>query len=223
MFGLEFCSDVAYPVPGNKEVFPTTDSLKEFYDNYTRTSYEDFERAMMQVPCEAAASQRYSLVRDCDDCRAAYKSWLCSVAIPRCIEATDEAPFLLPRNFAKLYANGSSPPDELIEAARKQGTLNLASRNSYLDEMIRPGPYKELLPCDTQCYNIVQSCPASLGFNCPQPGMIGFNTSYWEQPKDVSGEIGVCNNPIAMASGAGSLVVSASLLGGIVAMFMAFM
>ncbi|KZF22595.1 hypothetical protein L228DRAFT_267984 [Xylona heveae TC161] len=42
-----------------------------------------------------------------------------------------------------------------------------SSRNPLIDEMIQPGPYKEILPCEDLCYSIVQSCPASLGFGCP--------------------------------------------------------
>jgi calcium channel MID1 len=41
------------------------------------------------------------------------------------------------------------------------------SRNPMIDKDIRPGPYKEMLPCEDLCFDIVRSCPAQLGFSCP--------------------------------------------------------
>ena len=42
-----------------------------------------------------------------------------------------------------------------------------SSRNQLIDNLIRPGPWKEVLPCKELCYDLVQSCPASMGFVCP--------------------------------------------------------
>lgn len=39
-----------------------------------------------------------------------------------------------------------------------------------IDEQVRPGPWKEILPCKDLCYELVQSCPASMGFVCPLKG-----------------------------------------------------
>ena len=36
-----------------------------------------------------------------------------------------------------------------------------------IDDVIKPGPYKEMLPCQDLCFDIVRSCPAQLGFACP--------------------------------------------------------
>lgn len=44
------------------------------------------------------------------------------------------------------------------------------SRNGQIDELVRPGPYKELLPCEDLCFDLVRSCPSALGFGCPLPG-----------------------------------------------------
>lgn len=46
--------------------------------------------------------------------------------------------------------------------------LTNSSRNPHIDEVIKPGPYKELLPCKELCYDMVQSCPMALGFGCPK-------------------------------------------------------
>ena len=52
-----------------------------------------------------------------------------------------------------------------------------ASRNPIIDDEIRPGPYKEVLPCQDLCWDLVQSCPAALGFGCPLSGR-GLEESY---------------------------------------------
>lgn len=36
-----------------------------------------------------------------------------------------------------------------------------------IDIDIKPGPYKEMLPCEGLCFDIVRSCPAALSFACP--------------------------------------------------------
>lgn len=51
------------------------------------------------------------------------------------------------------------------------------SRSQFIDKVIRPGPYKELLPCEDLCYGLVRSCPARLGFSCPLEGH-GLNYTY---------------------------------------------
>lgn len=37
-----------------------------------------------------------------------------------------------------------------------------------IDQVIKPGPYKELLPCQELCFDLVQACPTALGFQCPK-------------------------------------------------------
>ena len=49
-----------------------------------------------------------------------------------------------------------------------------------IDTQIQPGPYKEVLPCQDLCWDIVQSCPASLGFSCPSAGR-GLEVTYGQR------------------------------------------
>jgi calcium channel MID1 len=133
-------------------------------------------------------------VRTCADCAAAYKSWLCSVTIPRCEDFNTEAAWLQPRNLAQPFPDG-----EVLDAATLGGFPNTSatrgSRNPLIDEVVRPGPYKEVLPCEDLCYNLTQSCPAQMGFGCPTPGMVGFETSYGRRGRqDENGEV-YCNYP----------------------------
>jgi calcium channel MID1 len=208
ILNLPFCDQVAYSVPSNPNSFANSTLLATFYDSQAQSAYANFERALAQISCEAPATQRYSLVRTCDDCAAAYKSWLCSVAIPRCEDFNTAGAWLQPRNLQQPFPNGDS-----LDAATLAGFPNtsatMSSRNPSIDEVVKPGPYKEVLPCEDLCYNLTQSCPSALGFNCPRPGMLGFNTSYGIRgQQDENGEV-YCNYPGAahVFSGSGRIGV----------------
>ena len=204
---LEFCSDVAYSVPANEEKFNTT-SLAKKYDDYAKAMYGHFEKVLMQIPCEAPATSKYSLARSCEDCKVAYKNWLCTVAMPRCEDLEDpKNKGTLPRNLGQAFPNGTTLDDERIKKLRgRSGIAVMSSRNQWIDDEIAPGPYREVLPCDDVCYQLVQSCPAKLEFDCPLPdgddGM--FSMSYAER----DGE-GSCNALGSTIGNAGSVALVA--------------
>ncbi|KAI1429431.1 stretch-activated Ca2+-permeable channel component-domain-containing protein [Xylaria sp. FL1777] len=179
IFNLTVCTETRYAVPGNPEKFPNGTVLAAFYDNYTRTMWDNFEKVLQQTPCEAPPTQRYSLVRNCDNCTQAYKDWLCSVAIPRCEDfSSPDQDYLQMRNINAPFPNGTFV-NQTIRDQFGQFKAFSSSRNVEIDTTIEPGPYKEVLPCDYLCYELVKSCPASMGFSCPLPSSkFGFNTSY---------------------------------------------
>ncbi|KAI0120083.1 stretch-activated Ca2+-permeable channel component-domain-containing protein [Nemania sp. FL0031] len=179
IFNLTLCTETRYAVPGNPERYPNGTVLAAVYDDYTQRMWSNFDKVLQQTPCQAPAAERYSLARDCDDCKQAYKNWLCSVAIPRCedFSSPDES-YLHIRNVNAPFPNGSFV-DPSIRAQLGDKKAFSSSRNVEIDEVIQPGPYKEVLPCDYLCYELVRSCPASMGFSCPLPkSKFGFNTSY---------------------------------------------
>ncbi|KAI6351340.1 hypothetical protein MCOR25_010004 [Pyricularia grisea] len=180
--GLTFCNKVAYKVPANTTAFPNAEALGKAYDDQAKEIYDNFEIQISQVQCETENAQIYSLARTCDDCREAYKDWLCSVSIPRCEEVSENKDWLQNRNFDNS--------DGQLES------FETSSRTSFVNEKINPRPYKELLPCVDLCYDLVQSCPNSLGFVCPTPfSTYGFNHSYHIRDQDgTSGEF-KCNFP----------------------------
>ncbi|KAJ9142759.1 Calcium influx-promoting protein ehs1 [Pleurostoma richardsiae] len=192
VFNLTFCDQVAYAVPSNPS--KNTTELSNFYDDYAKSMYGNFEKVLAQIPCNTSSTQRYSLVRDCDDCAAAYKAWLCSVTIPRCedFSATDD--WLQPRAITQPFPDGSSLAQDVLSDKRDMLAFT-TSRNPLIDEVIKPGPYKEVLPCEDLCYTLVQSCPAAMGFSCPQPGMTAFNTSYGRRTKEDANGVITCNYP----------------------------
>jgi calcium channel MID1 len=165
-------------MPGNDDLNST--ELVRVYDNYARDMYENFKKVLAQIPCEAPPDQRYSLARNCSDCETAYKRWLCTVSIPRCEDVSSTNPFAVLRNANDPFPNGTTLPDDIRQTLGNNIYFN-TSRNRQLNDEIKPGPYKEILPCDDICYEVVQSCPAAMQFACPRPGWIGFNISYAER------------------------------------------
>lgn len=176
MYNLTFCSEVAYAVPSNPQKYSPLDGLPNLaavYDSYAAQMYQYFNYSLQQIPCNTTATAQYSLARNCDDCARAYKQWLCAVTIPRCEDWDNQADYLQPRNIAADFANGTTPIWVQDPDAGQQLLLNSVQSNSsrnpqIIDDIVQPGPYKEVLPCIDLCYDLVQSCPAALGFGCPQ-------------------------------------------------------
>ncbi|KAI1169825.1 stretch-activated Ca2+-permeable channel component-domain-containing protein [Nemania sp. FL0916] len=192
IFNLTLCNETQYAVPGNSVLFPNGTALAAFYENYTQTMWANFDKVLQQTQCEAPDTQRYSLVRDCDDCKVAYKNWLCSVAIPRCEDFSSTNPELQMRNINAPFPDGSLVDQKIRNDSGLLKAYN-SSRNQNIDVNVQPGPYKEVLPCDYLCYELVQSCPASIGFSCPlKSSTYGYNTSYasFNASKELS-----CNFP----------------------------
>ncbi|KAK2009379.1 calcium influx-promoting protein ehs1 [Colletotrichum eremochloae] len=200
---LQFCNETEYAVPANSNKMNIT-QLVQFYDNYARDMYSYFQKQLAQVACEAPAVQRYSLARNCADCEIAYKKWLCSVTIPRCEDFTSPTNFSLVRNINQSFPNGTMLPADV--KAKYNATVHQQSRNPLIDEMVEPGPYREILPCAYLCYDLAQSCPASLGFNCPTTDDAVFNSSY---AIEVDGLL-TCNYPGAVHKPSASSLLSVS-------------
>ena len=214
IYNLSFCSDVAYAVPSNPQKYNTT-ALTQQYDNFASALYHNFSRSLQQIPCGTTSSAQYSLVRNCTSCANAYKTWLCAVTIPRCEAFLNNASYLQPRAINYTFPNGTVPPP--FSAANKSAAFMNESRNPWIDQQITPGPYKEVLPCIDLCYDLVQSCPASLGFACPLEGH-GLHYSYGK--KRSTGEDITCNHPafgkVSLAGGVQGkvwLIATALLVG----------
>ena len=71
-----------------------------------------------------------------------------------------------------------------------------SSRNLMIDQLIEPGPYNEVLPCEDLCYSLLQSCPSSFGFGCPYRGR-GLEAGYGTRNTSDSSTI-TCNYPGAV-------------------------
>ncbi|KAL8927986.1 MAG: hypothetical protein Q9208_002061 [Pyrenodesmia sp. 3 TL-2023] len=193
---LPFCTDVAYAVPSNPNMNMT--ALVQAYDTYANDAYQNFSKSLQQIPCNTTASAQYSLARNCQDCDNAYKTWLCAVTIPRCADFSSPATHthLMPRSISQNFINGTAPREgpkgSLFSKENITSKHYGSSRNPMIDDHIKPGPYKEMLPCKDLCYHLMQNCPAALQFACPAEGR-GLNYSYGHHSN--KGEEWMCNWP----------------------------
>jgi calcium channel MID1 len=185
---------VAYAVPSNNNTFPKVADLASFYDSNAQSQYQFFSYALSQIQCEAGPTAQYSLNRTCADCESAYKSWLCSVTIPRCEDFSNNATWLQPRAVFSSFPDNTTLPASVTQQYPNISAFN-SSRNPLIDANVSSGPYKEVLPCEDVCYNLVQSCPAALGFACARPGYYGFNTSYGLRTAEDDLGVITCNYP----------------------------
>ncbi|KAF2855193.1 hypothetical protein T440DRAFT_415386 [Plenodomus tracheiphilus IPT5] len=178
LFNLEFCDQVAYAVPSSPKFANDDAGLAAIYDNKARDYYTNFTNSLAQVACETAGEAQYSLARTCTDCANDYKNWLCTVLIPRCEDHSADGDWLqlrrinqlLPNETVNINGNTTLRGDNTTLAFNETYRDRFAfsqSRHPFIDEVIQPGPYKEMKPCEDLCFDIVKSCPAQLGFVCP--------------------------------------------------------
>lgn len=205
-------------MPGNDNRMSVAE-LASFYDDYAREMYANFEKNLAQVACNTSSEQSYSLVRNCTDCARSYKKWLCSVTIPRCEDFSKDSNSTLIRNVGQAFPNGTSLSLE-EQKILTNSTANTKSRLARIDELVQPGPYREVLPCEDLCYDLVRDCPASLKFACPQRGQDQFTSSY-----QLRGSGLTCNYPGAVQnqSVAAGLVMPWALLGSLPVMMSALL
>lgn len=171
VFNLSFCSEVAYAVPSNTSI--NISALSQTYDSNANAIYTNFSNSLQQIQCNTSPESKYSLAVDCNDCASAYRKWLCAVTIPRCYDFSSSLPFLQPRNAGQAFLNGTEIP---VDDPLRTSPITNASRNSIIDTQIKPGPYKEILPCQDLCYDLVRTCPSALQFTCPNGHRL--NASY---------------------------------------------
>ncbi|KAF9383474.1 stretch-activated cation channel mid1 [Podila verticillata] len=188
---LTFCHEVAYAVPitpmstlpgdGGAGLSNSTvhQDIKAFYDNFTSNLMDNFNRVIGQYDCTRS---QYSLIRNCTDCTRAYRRWLCSASIPRCTDVED---VIDPNNIGYTPPPPPADPSQNVnpylidrtkgpvvverDTASSRGAIAQLSQNPLMN----PGQYGEVLPCIDLCFDVVQSCPNFLGFNCPIKNMAG--------------------------------------------------
>lgn len=98
------------------------------------------------------------------------------MTIPRCEDFSASDRWLQARAVSQELHDGRPPldaSDPALSPENKTIRYMNSSRNQLIDDLIHPGPWKEILPCDEICYNLMQSCPASMNFLCPLKDDIG--------------------------------------------------
>src|SRR5262249_7364185 len=132
----------------------------------------------------ACGREVYSIIQTCASCERAYRSWLCSVLIPRCgeIDASQASAPLV-------------PPPALV--SRSTAATNTSNASARLDQAVFSGgmapvtDYVELLPCLETCNAVDRACPPNMQWTCPRKGL-GAERSYGvgfvdREANDVSG------------------------------------
>lgn len=151
IYDLEFCDGVSYSVPSSSR--HSKDELKFIYDQQAESYYQNFTKALNQVACNTTRDAEFSPMKTCEDCARLYKSWLCSVTIPRC--STRNQTGYLHREVSE-------------------------SRGAFINDDISPDQsYYEILPCIDVCNTMVRDCPAQLGFACPTSNQSIAKSYYW--------------------------------------------
>ena len=224
---LTFCTTVAYAVPSNPLTHPSRSDLASFYDGLAAARYKNFTYALAQIPCETTASAQWSLARTCDDCAAAYKTWLCHVTIPRCQDlSSPNNPFWKIRNLGQPFYNSTSFASSFLPSMNSLSSFSSSSssngnqtnnntdgdgwnsiqfntsRLTSVDTVVKPGPYKEILPCISLCHDLLANCPAALQFSCPDRDSLPALVAYGDlNLSHISGGGALrCNYPGALSS-----------------------
>lgn len=151
---LPFCPSISYSVPLAPPHAPAsahTASTIPFNVSNTIISYlANFTTTLTTLAC---GRDHYSPLVTCNDCQAAYRTWLCTVSFPRCTEAPG----------SPSGAQGAQVPLSAIQPVNASAT----PRNPTLPPFGLD--YETLLPCLETCNAADRACPIFLGFKCPLP------------------------------------------------------
>lgn len=133
---LEFCSMVNYVAVVDQD---DLDGAK--FDAKAKFYYENVDVVLQRFGCHA----RYSLYK-CDDCREAYKYWICSIKFQKCGRRPDE------QQFEPGICTTSS--STTTSAATAPGTCESGVSGRHRT-------------CLSLCEDVVRKCPYVLNFQCP--------------------------------------------------------
>ncbi len=88
-------------------------------------------------------------------------------------------PALKIRNLGQAFLNGSSATPVTNQDENQEVMIGTnTSRNPLIDSVVKPGPYRELLPCLGLCHDLIQACPTALKFSCPDEGTLARRVAY---------------------------------------------
>ncbi|KAJ6630945.1 stretch-activated cation channel Mid1 [Mycena sp. CBHHK59/15] len=141
---LPYCPSIAYAMP-----LPPPPSALASYNSTTfpdaiatplLSSLTNFTTTLTTFAC---GRDFYSPLVSCADCQRAYRTWLCTISLPRCAN-TDTAP------STAAVLTSQSPQ----------------ARNAAFPSSAN---YTQLLPCLETCTATDRACPNFLGFRCPLP------------------------------------------------------
>ncbi|KAI9296662.1 hypothetical protein K502DRAFT_363933 [Neoconidiobolus thromboides FSU 785] len=171
---FKFCDEISYsiPVPDVEDGKSSQESYIEeririnkavqIYDKKAEDIYSNFTDLINQYNCDNNR-KRYSPVRGCDDCKRAYKNWICGITIPRCTDSVFDSKSVIRRN--------------------KEDKIK-----PFVYDELGINEFNELKPCAELCHHVMQSCPASFKFTCPKASNT-LESSYFKGTDNESGSI----------------------------------
>ncbi|CAD6907843.1 unnamed protein product [Tilletia controversa] len=168
--GLDFCPSVAYSIP----IAPGVDlAIAIAAANLTITpNMANFTRTVDTFPCGDSYYGQYSFVSTCTDCKNAYRDWLCATVLPRCTDPVRDPALqsAASQTGAELTGANSGTNTRLLPyVVNRNVNGNKNSRQPYVDALLNPGTYGELLPCIYTCHFVSRACPPIAGWSwrCP--------------------------------------------------------
>lgn len=165
LYNVPFCPELAYSIPFNPE--NSIEDAMKVLGEMISANYGNFSATLGTFPCDSDEFGMYSSVTTCADCLRAYQSWLCAVAIPRCTDMIDPAESAASQDGTDLEGLPMPSNTQLHPYVVNRIGKN-SSRQSYIDELLSPGDYGELLPCLSTCEMVTRSCPPLLKWKCPK-------------------------------------------------------
>ena len=132
--------------------------------------------------------------------------------MPRCEDFSSTKTWLQPRAVASPFINNTNGTGPEFSDENMNRFYANQSRSWVIDQLISPGPHKEVLPCIDLCYNLVQSCPAALGFACPLKNH-GLNYSYGQGSEPYCNSLGTLQSAANLsAANLGGMLVAVGVM-----------
>lgn len=164
LYNVPFCPEVAYSVPFNEEV-SLAHALSEV-NSIISANFANFSATLSTFPCDSQEFGMYSSVATCADCVRAYQNWLCAVVLPRCTDVIDPEKSAASQDGSELQGLPMETNKKLYPYVVNRVGGN-SSRLPYIDQLLKPRPYGEVLPCLTVCEMVTRSCPPLIKWSCP--------------------------------------------------------
>ncbi|EIN04121.1 hypothetical protein PUNSTDRAFT_138851 [Punctularia strigosozonata HHB-11173 SS5] len=161
---LPYCPGVSWAVPIAQPTFPNlahdahtlpssiSSPLLQYLTNFTTT-----------LTTTACGRDIYSPRQTCADCQRAYRSWLCTVAFPRCSESAPSSSSSSSSQQSQIQGQGQQQQQPL--SALVPVSTSSPRRNPLVPQF--GTSYQQLLPCLETCNAADRACPTFLGFKCP--------------------------------------------------------
>ncbi|EMD35802.1 hypothetical protein CERSUDRAFT_115744 [Gelatoporia subvermispora B] len=170
---LPFCPSTSWavplPAPSDPSQGHTANTLPNSLVDPIIQVLTNFTTMLTTFPC---GRDDYSPLVTCADCQAAYRTWLCTVTLPRCGEFPPNSSVATTSASSHSTSATSSALVQQLPAQMPLPALmpqppTVPPRSPFLSPY--PATYDALLPCLETCNAVDRACPPFLGFKCPLP------------------------------------------------------